>query len=445
MSVKPALIALRVDGRSLPRARRGLADDDGRPALSAGARPPHARSLRGAAGDRVLRHLPRRRARLRGDAGPREPALDDALGLGALLGLVAYATYDLTNQATLRDWPWRVTLADLCWGTFVTARCRGGRLSDHGVADRLASTAVTRAPSRSRRSRPRGRRAVATSRPARRGPGRSARRRRRGPRPTRGRCTRRPASTTGWWWMLSSASSKSPASKRSRPSWNAPYRTCVSSMPSWVCAGRLLPAAMRSRNTFAARSSASVTRLQRMPGPSQRHGVAVLPRRLRGQAMPAGRLARKRISARDRRRLTHARSARAGAGSRPSRRRRIGLRRRPHRRIDPRQRARQRLGREHRRLGDLEQRAADGVELAQARAAMRAAFGMGGGDDVGAARQAVGGERHQQGVVGVVANHGSVASIRRRRLIMASRMRDLTVPSGRRSSRAISACGVSAK
>jgi len=44
-----------------------------------------------------------------------------ALGFGALLGLVAYATYDLTNQATLRDWPWRVTAADLCWGTFVTA------------------------------------------------------------------------------------------------------------------------------------------------------------------------------------------------------------------------------------------------------------------------------------------------------------------------------------
>jgi uncharacterized membrane protein len=44
-----------------------------------------------------------------------------ALGFGALLGLVAYATYDLTNQATLRDWPWRVTVADLCWGTFVTA------------------------------------------------------------------------------------------------------------------------------------------------------------------------------------------------------------------------------------------------------------------------------------------------------------------------------------
>ena len=40
---------------------------------------------------------------------------------GALFGLVAYATYDLTNQATLRGWPWHVTLADLCWGSFATA------------------------------------------------------------------------------------------------------------------------------------------------------------------------------------------------------------------------------------------------------------------------------------------------------------------------------------
>jgi uncharacterized membrane protein len=43
-----------------------------------------------------------------------------ALGLGALLGLLAYATYDLTNQATLKDWPWQITAADLCWGAFVT-------------------------------------------------------------------------------------------------------------------------------------------------------------------------------------------------------------------------------------------------------------------------------------------------------------------------------------
>jgi uncharacterized membrane protein len=39
---------------------------------------------------------------------------------GALLGLVAYGTYDLTNQATLKDWPWVVTLTDLAWGAFVT-------------------------------------------------------------------------------------------------------------------------------------------------------------------------------------------------------------------------------------------------------------------------------------------------------------------------------------
>lgn len=40
---------------------------------------------------------------------------------GAFLGLFAYATYDLTNQATLRNWPLAVTVADLCWGTLLTA------------------------------------------------------------------------------------------------------------------------------------------------------------------------------------------------------------------------------------------------------------------------------------------------------------------------------------
>ena len=43
-----------------------------------------------------------------------------ALVRGALLGFVAYATYDLTNQATLKGWSSTVTVADLCWGTFVT-------------------------------------------------------------------------------------------------------------------------------------------------------------------------------------------------------------------------------------------------------------------------------------------------------------------------------------
>ncbi len=44
-----------------------------------------------------------------------------ALARGALFGLVCYATYDLTNQATMRNWPWHVTLIDLAWGACVTA------------------------------------------------------------------------------------------------------------------------------------------------------------------------------------------------------------------------------------------------------------------------------------------------------------------------------------
>lgn len=36
---------------------------------------------------------------------------------GAFFGLVTYATYDLTNLATVRDWPLVVTLVDLAWGT----------------------------------------------------------------------------------------------------------------------------------------------------------------------------------------------------------------------------------------------------------------------------------------------------------------------------------------
>lgn len=44
-----------------------------------------------------------------------------ALGLGALLGLVAYGTYDFTNLSTIRDWPLMVTIVDLAWGIAVSA------------------------------------------------------------------------------------------------------------------------------------------------------------------------------------------------------------------------------------------------------------------------------------------------------------------------------------
>ena len=44
-----------------------------------------------------------------------------ALALGALLGLVTYAAYDLTNLATLNGFPIIVALVDLCWGTVLCA------------------------------------------------------------------------------------------------------------------------------------------------------------------------------------------------------------------------------------------------------------------------------------------------------------------------------------
>ena len=36
---------------------------------------------------------------------------------GALFGLLTYATYDLTNLATLKNWPLKITVIDLIWGT----------------------------------------------------------------------------------------------------------------------------------------------------------------------------------------------------------------------------------------------------------------------------------------------------------------------------------------
>jgi uncharacterized membrane protein len=44
-----------------------------------------------------------------------------ALIFGALFGLITYATYDLTNLATLKDWPLLVTVVDLIWGTVLAA------------------------------------------------------------------------------------------------------------------------------------------------------------------------------------------------------------------------------------------------------------------------------------------------------------------------------------
>lgn len=66
------------------------------------------------------------------------PALKNNTGylelwlLGALFGMVTYGTYDLTNQATLKNWPWIVTAVDVAWGS-----CLAGAAS-------VTSTCVTR-------------------------------------------------------------------------------------------------------------------------------------------------------------------------------------------------------------------------------------------------------------------------------------------------------------
>jgi uncharacterized membrane protein len=54
------------------------------------------------------------------------PALDggswlSAVGYGAALGVFGYATYDLTNAATLRTWPWQLIVVDILWGAVLTA------------------------------------------------------------------------------------------------------------------------------------------------------------------------------------------------------------------------------------------------------------------------------------------------------------------------------------
>jgi uncharacterized membrane protein len=49
-----------------------------------------------------------------------------ALGLGGFIGLIAYGTYDLTNWATIKDWPRQFAIVDLIWGPVVSAASAAG-------------------------------------------------------------------------------------------------------------------------------------------------------------------------------------------------------------------------------------------------------------------------------------------------------------------------------
>ncbi|MCB0493511.1 MAG: DUF2177 family protein [Cyclobacteriaceae bacterium] len=48
-------------------------------------------------------------------------SLSKAIVMGALFGFFTYATYDLTNLATLKGWPLKIVLIDITWGVVLTA------------------------------------------------------------------------------------------------------------------------------------------------------------------------------------------------------------------------------------------------------------------------------------------------------------------------------------
>lgn len=69
-----------------------------------------------------------------------DPGWGPTLALGATFGLVAYGTYDLTNLATLKAWPVRISLIDMAWGTLLSAAAAaGGRAAMLWVAGRQAA------------------------------------------------------------------------------------------------------------------------------------------------------------------------------------------------------------------------------------------------------------------------------------------------------------------
>ena len=52
-------------------------------------------------------------------------SLKYALMAGGFFGLIAYSTYDITNLATLKDWPLNITIIDIIWGTILNSATSG--------------------------------------------------------------------------------------------------------------------------------------------------------------------------------------------------------------------------------------------------------------------------------------------------------------------------------
>lgn len=62
-----------------------------------------------------------------------------SLLLGALFGFVAYATYDLSNLATLKGWTTQISLVDMCWGALASALASTAGYYGANFADRLST------------------------------------------------------------------------------------------------------------------------------------------------------------------------------------------------------------------------------------------------------------------------------------------------------------------
>jgi uncharacterized membrane protein len=76
------------------------------------------------------------------------PGLQAAIGRGVLrgagFGFVAYATYDMTNYATLKGWTAQITMMDLAWGSVLTATATGLALRAGGAPRAVAGRPGTR-------------------------------------------------------------------------------------------------------------------------------------------------------------------------------------------------------------------------------------------------------------------------------------------------------------
>ncbi len=69
---------------------------------------------------------------------PPAPSLGVALMRSALLGLVAYGVYDMTNMATLTQWSLKLALVDMAWGTLVAGSAGAAAYSAMRWAGRVA-------------------------------------------------------------------------------------------------------------------------------------------------------------------------------------------------------------------------------------------------------------------------------------------------------------------